>query len=52
MIVEITVKDQNLLVHVHLMVEASHHLVVHGQLAEPLATGHQKAVIRNAVLLD
>jgi hypothetical protein len=46
--VEITVNDQNLLVDVHAVGEASHHVVVHGQLAEPLATGHQKAVIRNS----
>jgi hypothetical protein len=45
--VEITVNDQNLLVDVHVVGEASHHLVVHGQLTEPLATGHQKAMIRN-----
>ena len=46
--VEITINDQNLLVDVHSVGEASHHLVVHGQLTEPLATGHQKAVIRNS----
>lgn len=44
--VEITVNDQNLLVDVHLSGESSHHLVLHGQLAQPLVTGHDKAVIR------
>jgi hypothetical protein len=44
--VEITVNDQNLLVDVHLLGEASHHRVVLGQLAEALNTGHDKAVIR------
>jgi hypothetical protein len=43
---EITVNDQNLLVDVHVTGESSHHLVVHGQLAQPLVTGHYKAVIR------
>ena len=46
--VEITVNDQNLLVDVHAIGEASHHLVIHGQLAKPLATGHQKAIIHNS----
>jgi len=46
--VEITLNEQNLLVDVHVIGEASHHLVVHGQLAEPLVTGHDKAVIRTA----
>ena len=44
--VEITVNDQNLLVDVHVVGESSHHLVIQGQLAEPLRTGHDKAVIR------
>lgn len=44
--VEITVNDQNLLVDVHLNGEASLHYVVHGQLAGPMETGHDKAVIR------
>jgi hypothetical protein len=44
--VEITVNDQNLLVDVHKAGEASHHRVIHGQLARPLDTGHDKAVIR------
>ncbi len=44
--VEITVNDQNLLVDVHKVGESSHHRVVQGQLAEPLDTGHDKAVIR------
>ncbi|WP_447987490.1 hypothetical protein [Nitrospira sp. Nam74] len=46
--VEITVNDQNLLVDVHAVGEASHHLVVQGQLTEPLETGHQKAMLRNS----
>jgi hypothetical protein len=45
-LVEITVNDQNLLVDVHKAGEASHHRVVRGQLAEPMPTGHDKAVIR------
>lgn len=44
--VEMTVNDQNLLVDVHVTGEGSHHLVIHGQLAESLRTGHDKAVIR------
>ena len=44
--VEITVNEQNLLVDVHKAGESSHHRVIHGQLAEPLDTGHDKAVIR------
>jgi hypothetical protein len=44
--VEITVNDQNLLVDVHKAGESSHHRVIQGQLAEPLDTGHDKAVIR------
>ena len=43
---EIIVNDQNLLVDVHVTGESSHHLVLHGQLAQPLVTGHYKAVIR------
>lgn len=45
-LVEITVNDQNLLVDVHIAGEASHHRVVRGQLAGPMETGHDKAVIR------
>jgi hypothetical protein len=45
-LVEVTVNDQNLLVDVHKAGEDSHHRVVRGQLAEPLDTGHDKAVIR------
>jgi hypothetical protein len=45
-LVEITINDQNLLVDVHLLSEVSHHRVVRGQLAEPVDTGHDKAVIR------
>jgi hypothetical protein len=44
--VEITVNDQNLLVDVHVPGESGHHRVIRGQLAEPLETGHDKAVIR------
>ena len=44
--VEITVNDQNLLVDVHKAGEASHHRVIRGQLAGPLDTGHDKAVIK------
>jgi hypothetical protein len=45
-LVEVTVNDQNLLVDVHKAGEASHHRVVRGQLAEPMPTGHDQAVIR------
>ena len=45
-LVEITVNDQNLLVDVHKAGEASHHRVVRGRLAQPMPTGHDKAVIR------
>ena len=44
--VEITLNDQNLIVDVHLPGEASIHRKVHGELAQPLITGHEKAVIR------
>lgn len=44
--VELTVNEQNLLVDTHLVGESSHHRVLHGQLAGPLETGHDKAVIR------
>jgi hypothetical protein len=44
--IEITVNDQNLLVDVHKAGEAGRHRVVGGQLAAPLETGHDKAVIR------
>lgn len=44
--VEITVNDQNLLVDVHLIGEASYHRVVEGQLIEPLVTGHDRGVLR------
>jgi len=46
--VELTLNDQNLLVDVHLIGEASHHRVVHGKIAEPLDTGHDEAVIRTS----
>lgn len=45
-LVEITINDQNLLVDVHKAGESSHHRIVQGQLAGPLETGHDKAVIR------
>lgn len=45
-LVEITVNDQNLLVDVHKAGEANHHRVVRGQLAGPMPTEHDKAVIR------
>ena len=45
-LVEVTVNDQNLLVDVHKAGEATHHRVVRGQLAGPVDTGHDKAVIR------
>src|SRR5262249_197340 len=38
--------DQKLLVDVHLIGESSHHRVIQGQLAEPLVTGHDRAVLR------
>jgi hypothetical protein len=44
--VEITVNDQNLLVDVHLIGEASSHRVVEGQLVQSLVTGHDRAVLR------
>jgi hypothetical protein len=44
--IEVIVNDQNLLVDVHVLGEASHHRVLQGQLAESLDTGHDKAVIR------
>lgn len=44
--IELTVNDQNLLVDVHVTGESSRHVVVRGQLAEPLETGHDKAVLR------
>ena len=46
-LVEITINDQNLLVDVHKAGEASDHRVVRGQLAEPMPTGHDKALIRS-----
>ena len=45
-LVEITINDQNLLVDVHKAGEANHHRVVRGQLAEPMPTGSDEAVIR------
>ncbi|HEU4683150.1 MAG TPA: hypothetical protein VFS39_01430 [Nitrospira sp.] len=44
--VELTLNDQNLLVDVHLIDEASHHRVLEGQIAEALGTGHDRAVLR------
>lgn len=46
--VEITLNEQNQLVDVHLAGEVGHHRVIHGQLAQPLKTGHDKAVILSA----
>ncbi|MDF0666538.1 MAG: hypothetical protein P0119_10780 [Nitrospira sp.] len=46
--IELIVNDQNLLVDVHVIGESSHHSVVHGQLVEPMETGHDKAVVRTA----
>lgn len=45
-LVEITINDQNLLVDVHKPNETSRHLVVRGQVAEPMPTGHDQALIR------
>lgn len=45
-LVEMTLNDQNLLVDVHMPGESNHHRIVTGQLAGPLETGHDKAVIR------
>ncbi|HNP59273.1 MAG TPA: hypothetical protein PKM72_00465 [Nitrospirales bacterium] len=45
--VDITVNDQNLIVDVHLEGEESNHRTVHGVLTQPLATGHEKAVIQS-----
>ncbi len=45
-LVQVTINDQNLLVDVHKAGEANHHRVVRGQLARPVDTGHDKAVIR------
>ena len=45
-LVEMTVNDQNLLVDVHLQGELNQHRVVAGQLARPVDTGHDQAVIR------
>lgn len=44
--IEITVSDQNALVDVHLLGEASYHRVVEGILAQPLVVGHERAVLR------
>jgi TusA-related sulfurtransferase len=44
--IEITVNEQNLLVDVHKVGESGHHRVVRGQLAGPMETGLDKAVIR------
>lgn len=45
-LVEMTLNDQNLLVDVHIPGESNRHRIVTGQLAGPLETGHDKAVIR------
>ena len=44
--VEITVNEQNLIVDIHLLGETDHHRIIRGVLAQPLITGHEKAVIR------
>lgn len=44
--VEITVNDQNLIVDIHVAGETDHHRIIRGVLAQPLITGHGKAVIR------
>src|SRR5262249_14849530 len=44
--IEITVNDQNLLVDVHLIGEASYHRVLEGQLIQPLVTGHDRGILR------
>lgn len=44
--VAITVNDQNLIVDIHLLGETDHHQIIRGVLAQPLITGHEKAVIR------
>lgn len=44
--VEIIVNDQNLIVDIHLLGEAEHHRIIRGELAQPLTTGNEKAVIR------
>lgn len=46
--VEVTLNDQNLLVDVHLVGESSYHRVIDGQLAQPLVTGHDVAILRTA----
>lgn len=47
-LIEVTLNDQNLLVDVHLVGESGVHRVVRGQLAGPLVTGHDQAVLRTA----
>ena len=51
-LVEITVNDQNLLVDVHLQGELTQHRIVAGQLARPVDTGHDRAVIRTQTDTD
>ncbi len=43
--ITISLNDQNLIIDVHLVGEASHHRIIKGQLAQSLNTGHSKAVI-------
>ncbi|MGD9852826.1 MAG: hypothetical protein AB7T38_16355 [Nitrospirales bacterium] len=45
--VEITVNDQDLIVDLRLEGETPHHKRVHRVLAQPLVTGHDKAVIQS-----
>lgn len=50
--IEITLNDQNLIVDFHLVDKSGHpqagheHQVVKGQIAKPMAVGHEEAVIR------
>ncbi len=43
--VEVALNDHNLIVDAHMAGEASRHHIVEGELAQPLVTGHHKAVI-------
>jgi hypothetical protein len=43
--ITISLNDQNLIIDVHLVGEASHHRVIEGHLTQSLITGHSKAVI-------
>ncbi len=41
----LSLNDQNLIIDVHLVGEFSQHRIIEGRLAQPLITGHTKAVI-------